>query len=146
MTTVTAETVQNGHLILYRVEDKEIVGLKGIRHGKDHINHYFIPLEPISEDPLTVIYIDCTASVRDCHDSFTIKLNQTYSPVLGKKVEVGSVLSNETGTYIKVREQTKGIMSLVYVNLDNGELKRRQERQIHAVYSWSLTCTGADPR
>ncbi|KAF0145473.1 MAG: hypothetical protein FD153_235 [Rhodospirillaceae bacterium] len=143
MTIAAAETVAGGRLVLYRVNERDVIGLKAIRHGKDHINHYFVPLEPVSSRPLTVIYMDYTAEVQDCHDHFALKLDlfATRAPI-----EIGAILSNETGTYIKVREPTKGIMSFAYVDLGSGELRRRQERQINAVYHWTLACTGTDPR
>ncbi|VBB69595.1 hypothetical protein RIEGSTA812A_PEG_1068 [invertebrate metagenome] len=137
----TAETVPSGHLVLYRIRDRDVVGLKAVRHGKDHVNHYFVPLELIS--PITVAYLDDTAPLHDCNDHFSLKLDQL---VIEPPIAVGTILANATGTYIKACEATKGIISFVYVNLDSGELRRRQERQISAIYRWTLTCIGIDPR
>ena len=135
MTMIRAETMAGGRLIVCRVDDHDVVGLKAIRHGKDHVNHYFVPLEPLSDTPLTVLYIDYTTEVRDCHEVFSLELTPLAADA---SVTVGAVLSNETGTYIKVQEPTKGIMSFVYVDLSDGEMRRRQERQINALYRWSL--------
>ncbi|KAF0113691.1 MAG: hypothetical protein FD149_2074 [Rhodospirillaceae bacterium] len=143
MTMITAKTVAGGRLIVYRIKNRDVVGLKAIRHGKDHINHYFVPLEPLSDDPLTVLYMDYAAEVRDCHDTFNLELIPLAADA---PVDVGAILSNETGTYLKAREPTKGIMSFVYVNLNDGEMRRRQERQIGAVYRWSLARIGTDPQ
>ena len=136
---VMAESVSDGHFVLYR----KMIGLKAVRHGKDHVNHYFLPLELSPEKQMTVTYLDFTEKVQDCHESFSLNLEPLtiYTPVA-----VGDVLVNMTGTYIKACEKTKGIISFVYINLKSGELRRRQERQISAVYRWTLTCIGVDPR
>ena len=138
MTTVTAETVQSGHIVMYR----KTIGLKAIRHGKDHVNHYFLPLESVDQHT-NISYIDCTEKVLDCHDKFSLNL---YPLAIETPIAVGHVLVNMTGTYMKAYEKTKGILSFVYINLVSGELRRRQEREISAVYYWTLTCTGIDPR
>ncbi len=139
VTAVTAETVTGGHFVLYR----DMIGLKAVRHGKDHVNHYFVPLELPANQPMTVSYLDCKAKVQDCHNNFDINLEPL---AMSTSIDVGNILVNITGTYIKAYERSKGIISLVYIDLTNGELRRRQERQISAVYRWILTCTGIDPR
>ncbi len=139
---VAAETVTGGHFVLYR----DMIGLKAVRHGKDHVNHYFVPLDaPVNQlnQPMTVVYLDNAAKVRDCHNNFDLNLEPL---VRCTPIAVGDILVNLTGTYIKACEKTKGIISFVYIDLENGELRRRQERQISAVYRWILTCTGIDPR
>lgn len=143
MMTARAEIVTNGHLVVYKLDNREVVGLKGVRHGKDHVNHYFVPLESVANEPLTVVYLDYSAELRDCHDYFSLELELLE---VNTVIEVGAILSNATGTYLKAREPTKGVMSFVYVDLDSGELRRRQERQINALYRWTLTCSGIDPR
>lgn len=118
-----------------RIDGREVVCLKATRLGKDYINHYVIPLDPVSEGDLTMLYVDYEVVVIDCHGKFVLALEPVE---VDEAPEIGHVLVNDKGSFIKVRESYKGSWALGYVELESGEVRRRQERGVTGVFRWRL--------
>lgn len=139
----TAEQVAGGRLVMTRIAERMVVGINAIRNGKDFVNHYFVPLDPLPEGALTLVYIDYTVEMQDCHSRFSLELDPVENC---PRADVGHVVANATGNYLKVQEPIKGSMSLGYVDLATGEVRRRQERDVSGIFQWRLTTVGGDPR
>lgn len=139
----SADTVPSGRLVLAEVDGVTLIGLKASRRGKDHVNHYLVPLDPRPAEPLRLRYIDYAVRVLDCTSSFAIRLE----PAAGLKSEVGQAIITAAGTFIKVYEtKVEGSMAFSYVDVATGEVRRRQEQGVTAVLDVRLIATGPDPR
>lgn len=114
----------------------EIVCLNAVRHGKGFLNHYLVPLDPAGGDPdaLPLVYIDYNLPLADVSATHALEL----VPVEGIQARIGQVLENASGRYLKTVEPYKDAFSLGYVDLDSGEVRRRQERGVTAVYDWRI--------
>ncbi|MEO5372786.1 MAG: hypothetical protein H7840_00750 [Alphaproteobacteria bacterium] len=140
MASMTVENVEGGRLVRSPVAGRLVVGMKAVRIGKDFINHYFVPLDPPPDGSLTLVYVDYQASMEDCHSAFSLRLDPVTDAMAPG---VGQVLSNDSGRFLKIQDPIKGAMSLGYVDLLNGEIRRRQEHGITGVFTLRLSLTGS---
>jgi GNAT superfamily N-acetyltransferase len=114
--------------------DAEIIGMKTIRHGKGFISHYLVPLDGQLGAPqdLMLIGLDTDTPMRPAD------LRLDLIAVDGMTADCGHVLENPAGRFLKVREAYKDAFSLAYVEITAGDIRRRQDRGITAVYAWAV--------
>lgn len=160
---LVARTAPAGSLVLVRLSDlpepppgfpdgtELVVCLKAFRRGKGFINHYVVPLDPLAGalESLEMIYIDAESPLLPAAPSFRLTLSSPLGVEGGSGADAicGGVVENTQGRFLKVREPYKGAFSLAYIDLETGEVKRRQQGgQQVAAYTWSLTLNGPDPR
>ncbi|MFA7430481.1 MAG: GNAT family N-acetyltransferase [Rhodospirillaceae bacterium] len=122
--------------------DAEIIGMKTIRHGKGFISHYLVPLDGQLGAPqdLMLIGVDTDTPMRPAD------LRLDLIAVDGTTAECGHVLENAAGRFLKVREAYKDAFSLAYVEITAGDIRRRQDRGITAVYAWAVVGVGDAPK
>lgn len=144
---VRARAVAPGRLVRVRVgdlpeplpglsPDTEIIGMKTIRHGKGFIAHYLVPLDVNARpEDLMLIAVDTDTPMTPTGADLRLELK----PVEGTTAGCGQILENASGRFLKVREAYKDAFSLGYVEITAGDIRRRQDRGITAVYNWTIT-------
>lgn len=116
--------------------DTEILGMKTIRHGKGFIAHYLVPLDVTARpEDLMLIAVDTDTPMTPAGADVRLDL----TPVEGTTAGCGQILENASGRFLKVREAYKDAFSLGYVEITAGDIRRRQDRGILAVYDWTIT-------
>ena len=146
MSIQQAKDAANGHFVLVGLEGTETLCLKGYRVGKEFLTNYLVPLDPLpcARDHLALVYMDPEEALEDCAAKFAFDLGPAAE---GTVAEVGDVLINDKGRFLKVRDADSHLRHFAYMNLDTGEVMRRQERNVSAVHrEWNCAATGADPR
>ncbi|MGC2854583.1 GNAT family N-acetyltransferase [Novispirillum sp. DQ9] len=144
---VRARAVAPGRLVRVRAGDLPepppgvdadaiLLGMKTIRHGKGFITHYLLPLDGRVAAPEDTMLL-----ALDTDTPMTVagpELRLDLTPVAVAAPACGQVLENASGRFIKVRETYKDAFSLAYVEITAGDIRRRQDRGITAVYDWAI--------
>lgn len=152
---VRARSVAGGRLVTVRAgdlpdplglpDDTEVLCLKAIRRGKGFLNHYLVPLEPLpgARDGMMLIYVDTDLALRDVSEVTALRCTVIEG---AESADVGDVVENPNGRFLKVRESYKDAFSLGYVELDSGEIKRRQDAKGTGVLRWAVVhVAGSEP-
>lgn len=153
---VRARAVAPARLVFVRVADLPdppngmapdamILGMKTIRHGKGFIAHYLMPLDDRlgPPDAMMLIPVDTDTPMTPADPALALVLE--LAPQAAAAPEVGQVVENANGRFLKVRESYKDAFSLGYVALDAGDIRRRQERGVTAVFTWRLSGPATPP-
>jgi len=136
-----AYAVAPGYALLLQRDGETTVCLKAERAGKEYVHHYAVPLAPAPDGPLGMIYLDPEDAVIDCGQPVCFDLAET----LGAPAEPGDIFENPRGAFLKVVEDPKSQKMFGYVELASGQLIRRQERKVAAVYrGWRISGLGRD--
>lgn len=132
-----AHEIPGGRLVVATLDGADVVCLKAERQGRDYLNHYLVPLDPMPQgrDGLTLVYIDPTEPVRDRADRFSLSLAAAEGAA---EAAVGDVLSNAAGRFLKVFDEAAAQRVYAYVDVITGEIRRRQERTVAEVLTWTL--------
>ena len=131
---------------------RPVVCLKAFRRGKGFISHYLVPLDPLCGplDSLEMIHADGDVPVQPAPATFSLTFSPVQEPEAGGRTGsdavCGVVVENAAGRFLKVREAYKGAFSLAYIDLESGEIRRRQQSGPVAVLRWALSSGGSDPR
>lgn len=144
---VRARAVAPGRLVRVRVADLPeplegvapdtvLLGMKTIRHGKGFITHYLLPLDDRLGPPesLMLIGLDTDTPMTLAGPDLRLDLVAVDAP----QAACGQVVENAAGRFLKVRESYKDAFSLAYVEVTAGDIRRRQDRGVVAVYDWRI--------
>jgi hypothetical protein len=111
------------------------VCLKVERIGKEHTNHFLIPLEPLADrQALALFYIDPEQSLVPV-DGFSLVFED--GPVRTVP-EFGDAFSNRQGVMLKVRDDAKSQRFCAYVDLKTGLVRPRMEHGIQRLLHWRV--------
>ena len=124
-----------GNAVIVPVGDGTALCMKAERMGKEYIHHYAVPLHPHPAAATALIYLDPEDEILDCRTTLTFTVGGAEA---GAAPGVGDVFRSDKGTFMKVHEDPKSQKMFAYLNLETGEVMRRQERRLEAVYrEWS---------
>lgn len=148
---VRARAVAPGRLVLVRAgalpepppglpPEAEILGMKAIRHGKGFIAHYLVPLDGQVGAPQDIMLIGLDTDTPMTLAGADLRLDLSAVDVAAPAC--GQVLENATGRFLKVRESYKDAFSLAYVEITAGDIRRRQDRGVTAVFDWVVAGGG----
>lgn len=151
---VRARAVAPGRLVRVRAGDlpepppglppeTEILGMKTIRHGKGFINHYLLPLDARVAAPEDTMLLGLDTDTPMVPAGPELRLDLTAVDVAAPAC--GQVLENGSGRFLKVRETYKDAFSLAYVEITAGDIRRRQDRGVTAVYDWAVVGEDSAP-
>ena len=134
-----AQEISRGHAVR-RPDDKDPKKnfMKAERQGTDYVHHYLIPIGLVCKINMSLIYVDPEENLIDwgCIPDFNLISSETY-----KKPEVGHIFENSNGTFLKVIEAPKSQKMFAFININSGEVKRRQERNIIRIFDfWETNC------
>lgn len=121
-----------GNAVIVDTDNGAVVCMKAEREGKEYIHHYAVPLHPVTETTMALIYLDPDQEIVDCTTQLSFTLSEqdaNAAPVTGQ------VFKNFQGTYLKVHEDPKSQKMYAYLNLETGQIQRRQEKKMEAVYT-----------
>lgn len=133
-----AHEIPCGHAV-YRPDenDPKNVYMKVEREGAEYIHHYLIQINPSQSIDIELIYIDPEENLIDWRGipTFDLLCSKAY-----KKPEIGHIFKSDNGTYLKVIEDPKSQKMFAFIDINSGEVKRRQERNVNTVYDiWKIT-------
>ena len=135
-----------GHLMMHLINGQETVCLKAYRIGKEWVHHYLIPLDPLPNgaEEMRMVYVDPDDLLTSCQGAFLLDLTDREGAEGAPPV--GGALQNGKGTFLKVYDADSELRHFAYVNIQTGEIMRRQERGITAQQTWTCLAIGGDPR
>lgn len=133
-TTRMAFEVPCGHAV--ERPDSGTVFIKAERQGTEYIHHYLIQISPVPTEELALIYIDPEEELIDRGGQPTFDLAEGENRT---DPDIGHIFENHQGTFLKVIEDPKSQKMFAFIDITNGDVKRRQERKVTTVYtSWQM--------
>ncbi|MCP5367258.1 MAG: hypothetical protein H6907_20700 [Hyphomicrobiales bacterium] len=136
-----AGSVACGNAVVVERDGEFLICLKAERAGKEYVHHYAVPVDPGRAGELGMIYLDPEDALLDCGHPPCFALDAGESC----PAEPGHIFENARGAFLKVVEDPKSQKMFAYVELSSGQLIRRQERGVAAVYrAWRITGLGRD--
>lgn len=134
MQEVDAYRMPAGRLVVADCDGVATICLKAERRGRDFLNHYLVPLDPLpaGRRGLRLRYIDPETPLRPCENRLAC------APAAEGEAEVGDVVVNPLGRFLKVFDTERTERHFAYVEVDTGEIRMRQERNVTGVAAWRL--------
>lgn len=130
-----AHEIPRGHVVSWPGE--ATLFIKAERQGTDYIHHYLVQIDPVKAEGLALIYIDPEEVLVDagCAPVFDYSNGESRPDP-----EIGHIFENPKGAFLKVIEDPKSQKMFAFIDITNGEVRRRQERDVKTVYAgWSIT-------
>lgn len=126
--------IPGGRLVHVEISGERLLCLKAQRQSKDYVNHYVIPLEPLphGRGGMALVYRDPDSPAAEA--GFALALADTETAT----AEVGQVVINAAGRFLKVFDTARTERTFCYVDLASGEVRPRQERNVTAVAGWRV--------
>ena len=141
-----AYEVPCGHAVLIGDGADSVFCIKVEREGRDFVHHYVVPLDPMPAGPLTLVYVDPEDSLVDCggHVAFTFgRRHEADRPAPA----AGDVIETPAGVFLMVNDLPSSRKLYGFVDLSSGDLRRRQDRKVTAVYDgWEAHGTTSPAR
>lgn len=134
METSPAYDVAAGRFVAVERDGRRVICLKAERIGKEHINHFLVPLEPVERRALALIYIDPEEPLIPIEGvSFAFADGATeVAP------EVGDVFLNPFGAMLKVLDDPQSQRLHAYVDVTTGQVRARMDRKVQRLLEWSI--------
>lgn len=127
-----------GAAVVMAVDGVTVVCIKAERQGKEYVHHYVVPVDPSPGAETRLIYVDPEDDLHHGPERLEFSLAEDAGD--GARPQVGHVLRNAAGTFLKVIEDPKSQKMFAYIDLDSGAVKSRQERGVTSVHmNWSTT-------
>jgi len=135
MEATPAFRVAAGQFVIAELDGKQTVCLKAERTGKDHVNHFLVPLDPVTEPrELRLHYLDPEQELRPA-EGFSFNVDAAPKQAAA---EVGDVLSRDGALWLKVLDDPAAQRLYCYVGLACGQIRPRMERQQYITLGWHL--------
>ncbi len=147
LTPRKANEVPRGNGVILARNGEATICLKAEREGKEHIQHYLVTLDPLKGERPELVYIDPEDDVIDCGETFSFSMTEGGEGGLtaSEKADIGDIFKNGNGLFLKLEEDPKSQKMFAFIDIATGEVKRRQERGVSAVYQeWRVTGLGED--
>lgn len=133
MDSLPAWQVDAGRFVFADLDGERTLCLKAERHGKDHVNHFLVVLDPVAQrDAMGLHYLDPEQNLCPA-EGFSL----TFAPASGE-AQVGDVLETEAGLWLKLLDAASSQRLYCFVNLAEGRIKPRLERHRHQKLVWNL--------
>jgi len=109
--------------------------LKAERVGKEHVNHFLVPLEPLDEPTaLSLRYIDPELALVPVDG---VGLAFADGPARTEP-DVGDIFANRLGLFLKIRDDAHSQRLFAYVDVRSGLIRARMERGIERLLRWRV--------
>lgn len=133
MDSLPAWQVDAGRFVFADLDGERTLCLKAERHGKDHVNHFLVALDPLGRrDAMGLCYLDPEQPLFPA-DGFSLAFVATTG-----EPQVGDVLETEAGLWLKLRDAASSQRLYCFVNLADGRIKPRLDRHRHQKLEWRL--------
>jgi hypothetical protein len=130
-----AYRIAPGTLVRRPDEDSATLFLKTERIGKEHTNHFLVPLEPPpAQGTMGLTYIDpetLLVAVEGMALAFEDGPERT-------EPDFGDAFANRAGIMLKVRDDAKSQRLQAYVDLATGLIRPRMEHGITRLMRWRV--------
>jgi hypothetical protein len=135
METRAAYDVTAGSFVAADLGGRQVLCLKAERIGKEHINHFLVPLDPVDDRrALALVYVDPDerlVPVEGVSFAFADGAEDTAP-------EIGDVFLNPFGALLKVLDDPHSQRLHAYVDITTGQVRTRMERHIHRLLAWRM--------
>jgi len=134
MQAVNAVQMAAGRLVVADIDGVPTVCLKAERQGRDFLNHYLVPLDPLpaGRGLLRLRYVDPETPVIPCAGRLVCDEPTAMA------AEIGDVVVNGRGRFLKVFDTARTERHFAYVEMASGEVRMRQERNVTGAAMWRL--------
>lgn len=135
METKPAYDIAAGTFVAAELDGRRTLCLKAERVGKEHINHFLVPLDPVGERrALKLWYIDPEEPLMPVEGvSLAFADGAENTPP-----DVGDAFLNAAGTLIKVIDDPRSQRMHAYVDLATGQVRARMEHSIRRLLDWQV--------
>ena len=135
MPPIPAWQVAAGHFVVADIDGARTLCLKAERQGKDHVNHFLVPLEPLPPpDRLELLYLDPEQPLHP-----TAGYGFAFDPADGDEAAIGDALALDDGqVWLKLRDAASSQRLFCYVELTSGRVRPRLERHRHQLLHWRV--------
>ncbi|MGE5545537.1 MAG: hypothetical protein ACM33T_01465 [Solirubrobacterales bacterium] len=131
-----AHEINAGSFVYFEVAGRRTLCLKVEREGKDHTNHFLVPLDPLDDRrTLALHYIDPEVDLVPV-DGVTLDVAEGAAKVAP---EVGDMFLNHVGAMLKVLDGYQSQRLYSYVDVTRGTVKPRMEHHIQHLLHWAVT-------
>lgn len=135
MDTRPAYEIAAGSFVAATLDGRRVLCLKAERIGKEHINHFLVPLEPVADRlALALVYIDPEERLTPVEGvSFAFEDGpQDTAPA------VGDAFLTPSGMLLKVNDDPRAQRMHAYVDLATGQVRARMERRLERLLVWRM--------
>ncbi len=132
---VRADQIPCGHGVMRPGDDKTLY-IKTERQGTEYVHHYLVQIDPVPGENLALIYMDPEDLLIDCKARPAFGLEQSGE---ASAPAVGDIFKNPGGIFLKVIEDPKSQKMFAFIDIETGDVRRRQERRISDVHvTWRI--------
>ncbi len=130
-----AADVAAGTFVAATLDGRRTLCLKVDRIGKDHVNHFLVPLDPVDDRrKLALVYTD-----PDTRVTVVEGVSFAFADAAADLApEVGDAFSSPFGVYLKVIDRPLSQRMHAYVDVATGLLRPRMERHVDRLLEWSI--------
>lgn len=127
--------VAAGQFVFAEIDGTRTLCLKAERQGKDHVNHFLVPLDPLPPAAaLSLRYLDPDQPLWP-----SAGYGFTFTPGQSGQAAVGDALALDDGqVWLKLHDAVSSQRLFCYVELASGQVRPRLERHRHQRQAWSI--------
>ena len=130
-----AATIAAGSFVVAELEGRRVLCLKAERRGKDHVNHFLVPLAPVPDRrTLALAYTDPDAAIEPA-DGVSLALADAAEE---GPPEIGDAFAAAGATYLKLADGPQSQRLHAYVDLSTGQVRPRMDRHAVRRLVWSV--------
>lgn len=131
-----AHEISAGSFVSAMLDGRRILCLKAEREGKEHVNHFIVPLDPVDDRrALALVYVDPNDELTPM-DGFCLSFENGPAETAP---QVGDVFLNPAGAVMKLNDDPRSQRMHCYVDLATGQVRARMERHIERLLLWSIS-------
>ena len=131
-----AYEITAGSFVAATLGGRRTLCLKAERVGKEHTNHFLVPLDPVDDRRrLALVYIDPNEELMPV-DGIAFAFEDGAEETAP---EIGDAFLNPAGPLLKVIDDPRSQRMHCYVDLSTGMVRARMERNIHRLLGWSVS-------
>lgn len=130
-----AHEIDAGRLVLAELDGIRTLCLKAEREGKDHVNHFLVPLEPVAErGQLRLHYLDPEDRLQPTDGyHLTFSAGQDHPDL-----QPGDALEVDGSLWLKVFDLPSAQRLYCYVDMACGQVRPRMERRHSRPMQWQV--------
>jgi hypothetical protein len=129
-----AYRIAAGRFVVLETDAGRVIGLKAERRGKDHVNHFLLPLEPLTgRDQMTLTYLDPEQALIPMDG-----IGLSFADCGDGAIEVGEAVGLDGEQWIKVLDIPSSQRLYSYVNVVDGAVRSRIEQRGYGRMTWRL--------
>lgn len=127
-----AYEISAGSFVSTTIAGRRTLCLKAERAGKEHVNHFLVPLDPAGD---RLVYVDPNEELAPV-DGISLVFTDGAAAT---PPELGDVFLNDVGPMLKLMDDYRSQRMHCYVDLSTGQVRARMERHIQRLLSWSVS-------